>query len=98
MHRGMCFKPVLFVVKGVTMEFHGMMRSMMPYRAPRMGDRTPCMHGGSSMMGELVPVPRENFVRMFHLIMGIFLMQGPFHLLLRLCQAHAAIGGFTDPR
>jgi hypothetical protein len=30
--------------------------------------------------------------------MGIFLMQGPFYLLLRLCQAHAAVGGFTDSR
>ena len=100
-HRGMCFQTVLLVFKSGSMRFHSMMRSM-PYRAPRLGNRTPCMHRWSVhigfMTGELVPVARGHFLRLFHLIMGICLMQGLFHLLLRLCQAHAAVGGFTDSR
>ena len=49
------------------------------------------------MTGKLVPAARENFLSTFHLIMGIFLIQGLFHLLLRLCKTHAAVGGLADP-
>jgi len=49
------------------------------------------------MTGKLVPAARENFLSTFHLIMGIFLIQGLFRLLLRLCKTHAAVGGLTDP-
>ena len=67
-----------------------------------MGDRPPCMHRRSvliyPMMGELIPLARGNFMRLFHFIMRVFLMQGPFYLLLRLCQTHAAVGGFSDSR
>ena len=56
MHLGMCFQPVLFVLKGVTMELHGMMRSMMPYGPPRMGDRAPCIHGRSVLSIPVVHV------------------------------------------
>ena len=97
----MCFKTVLLVLKSGAVGFHGMARSM-PYRSPRLGDRSPCMHRRSvvidPMMGELVPVARGHSLRLFHFIMGVFLLQGLFHLLLRLCKAHAAIGGFTDSR
>ena len=100
-HRGMRFKTGLLVLKCGAVGFHGMMRRM-PYRIPCLGDRSPCMHCRSvvihSMMGKLVPVARGHFLRMLHLIMGIFLMQGLFYLLLRLCKAHAAVGGFTDSR
>ena len=100
-HRGMCFQAVLLVLKSGSMGFHGMMRSM-PYRSPRLGGRTPCMHRRSVhigfMTGELVPVARGHFLRLFHLIMRILLMQGLLDFLLCLCQAHAAIGGFTDSR
>ena len=97
----MCFQTVLVVLKSGAVGFHGMARSV-PYGTPRLGDRSPCMHRRSvvidSMKRELVPVARGHFLGMLHLIMGIFLMQGLFHLLLRLCKAHAAIGGFTDSR
>ena len=68
-----------------------------PNRMPRLGDRASGMHGGS--------VHRVATVHLFEMVLmtvifGRFVMtvHGTFGLLLCLRQAHAAIGGFTDPR
>jgi hypothetical protein len=76
--------------------FH-LMRRGVPYGIPSLGDRASGVHGR--------PVHRVPTVHLFVMVLiavifGWFVMtiHGTFGLLLRLGQAHAAIGGFTDPR
>ena len=69
----------------------------MPYRPPRMRDRASGMHGRSVLSIPVLHVfgmkPMTRFRSGF-----IMTVQRTFHLLLCLGKAHAAIGGFTDPR
>ena len=73
------------------------MRSMMPYRPPRMGDRAPCIHGRSVLS---IPVVHVFGMKLMSRLCSGFIMtvQRTFHLLLCLCKTHAAIGGFADSR
>lgn len=69
----------------------------MPYRPPRMGDRASGMHGRSVLSIPVLHVfgmkPMTRFRSGF-----IMTVQRTFHLLLCLRKAHAAVGGFADPR
>lgn len=70
---------------------------MMPYRPPRVRNRTSGMHGRSVLSIPVVHVfgmkPMTRFRSGF-----IMTVQRTFYLLLCLRKAHAAIGGFTDSR
>ena len=70
---------------------------MMPYRPPRVRDRTFGMHGRSVLSIPVLHVfgmkPMTRFRSGF-----IMTVQRTFHLLLCLCKTHAAIGGFADSR
>ena len=62
-----------------------------------MGNRASGMHGRSV---QVMPTVRLFFKVLVAVFLNRFVMtvQRTFHLLLRLREAHAAIGGFTDSR
>ena len=62
-----------------------------------MGDRPSGMHGRSVQTFPVVQLFVKVLMPMF-LDRFVMTVQRPFHLLLCLCKAHAAIGGFTDSR
>ena len=69
----------------------------MSYGSPRMGNRASGMHGGPMQIMPVVLLFVKVLVTVFpdRFVMTV---QRTFHLLLRLREAHAAIGGFTDSR
>ena len=70
---------------------------MMPYRPPRVRDRTFGMHGRPVQIMPTVQLFVKVLMTMF-LDRFVMTVQRTFYLLLCLRKAHAAIGGFTDSR